>query len=540
MYIERILENLKSSKKVERFLKWHKMSYSEEYRQFLKAESFLNIVGEIKRGGNLVKYEGRDLSDCAERGLRSYFYLNRTHFLERVIKGPPDAFRWKAWLIVSRVPEVRSLSLYTCLLEVELDSETEIQINKDITRTLRDSNLDNSEIQNKLYKLLRAFAILDRDLSYCQGMNFIVGFFLIVSDFNELETFYMLIAVFSNTFSKTHTPIRDFFSKGFPMLMFYLHVFDHFFKIKLPKLYMHFTNLEVPNQCWIGKWFQTLFTHCLTFDALMRLWDHILSVGLEFMISFSFSLLSFLENQLMTLTDLVEVTDFFKRLNTFHYKLDPDTQIDYNIEDLLMKARKKFMISKDEIRDLRFEFYTIKEHIDFLIDEKEKIPYEMSDVIYNLGEYNYKKLGRIDISPDKLRKNNTSNTSNSHNTNNTSNVNTRNNTHNNLMIDKIYDKICDNMKMNMNINININLNIDNPNPDNSRSSSSSSGEDFDDEGVFTEVGILEENKKALEAMNANNFHFSNPFLKRANCINETSIKGGEAKDSFLENAKKDF
>ena len=49
-------------------------------------------------------------------------------------------------------------------------------------------------MQKPLSRILKAIALIDKELSYCQGMNFIVGFLLIITNGNEIEarifTFY--------------------------------------------------------------------------------------------------------------------------------------------------------------------------------------------------------------------------------------------------------------------------------------------------------------------------------------------------------------
>ena len=43
-----------------------------------------------------------------------------------------------------------------------------------------------------LYRLLKAYAVNDPELGYCLGMNFLLGFLLELSNFNEVDTFFLL------------------------------------------------------------------------------------------------------------------------------------------------------------------------------------------------------------------------------------------------------------------------------------------------------------------------------------------------------------
>lgn len=459
------MNNLKNNKKKERFIKWHKMSYSESDRKYLKNENFRVIAGdrnkfnsatfkninnsekEIIKNFTPVKVkqcstdimlktynpkklqfsatsnsgffhqnsnndklnisalglnsESTDINkNTAEKGLRSYYNKEKAHFIQRVLKGPPDTFRWLSWLIVSGVAFTRCSEIYNGYLDMDLEPETDTQINKDITRTLRDADLNSPEIQGMLYRVLKVLALVDKDLSYCQGMNFISGFLLIASDFDELETLYLLLAVFSHN-TNSQFGLRNLFIHGFPLLMFFLYAFDIYFFKKLPHLYEHFNNIEIPTECWVSKWFQTAFAHILNFESVLRLWDHLLVHGFYFAIPFTLSLLKFLEKQLLTLNDLVEVTEFFKRLNTNQYKIDPQLQLEYNIETLLKDANLKYFISKEEIHNLLMNDYYKQKNKNCLLayENKNNENNKFTDVLpYIISEKKYVIKNFSDIS----------------------------------------------------------------------------------------------------------------------------------------------
>lgn len=75
------------------------------------------------------------------------------------------------------------------------DKEVDRKLLKDLNRT----QLDNEEFKvdpktgkNKLYNVLNAYAMYDHEISYCQGMNFIVS--LLLKHFkNEEDTFFAFV-----------------------------------------------------------------------------------------------------------------------------------------------------------------------------------------------------------------------------------------------------------------------------------------------------------------------------------------------------------
>ena len=72
-------------------------------------------------------------------------------------------------------------------------------IDKDLARTFPKHSIfnKNSEIGQKgLQQVLRAYAVYDREVGYCQGMGFLAALFLMYM--TEEDAFWLLVAVFSD------------------------------------------------------------------------------------------------------------------------------------------------------------------------------------------------------------------------------------------------------------------------------------------------------------------------------------------------------
>lgn len=290
----------------------------------------------------------------AEIGLRKYTKENKDKFLDRLIKGPPESFRWISWMIAAEIPEDRNQEILVSLLKKEIDKKTDIQIRKDLNRTISEDNLfilGNS--QNALYNVLKAYAISDHEVSYCQGMNFIAGFLLIISEFNEVDTIYMLMSLFMFTFGENNLGLRGFYIDEFPLLRLYVYVFEVVFNKYLPELKQHFDKLEVPNELWISKWFQTLFTVCIPVDLLVRVWDCFIVKGLDFLFNFSIALLKKHEKSLLTFQDISEVSQYFRSMNPSLTK--EKDRIKFDVEELISNALD-LKISKTLLNSLRIEY----------------------------------------------------------------------------------------------------------------------------------------------------------------------------------------
>ena len=277
----------------------------------------------------------------SEYGLRRFCSSNKEVFIRRVLKGPPKIFRWITWLICAQLPSVRDKVEYLNLLEAEVTSEIQLQIEKDISRTLSEGYdfFKSEDAQNSLYRLLKSIAALDPELGYCQGMNFVGGFILAMCDFEEVDSFFLFSSVLSISYSNKFC-IRGFFLDGFPLLSCYLYVFNNCFKTELPELYKHFKMLEIPDETWVSKWFQTLFTICLPPTLCSRLWDCLFVEGKLFLIKFAIALLRFLQSKLFELDDVVDLADFFKRMNPYTMKKG-EKAVDMKGETVIKMALKE-------------------------------------------------------------------------------------------------------------------------------------------------------------------------------------------------------
>lgn len=69
------------------------------------------------------------------------------------------------------------------------------QIQKDLNRTFPTNPLfSNEETLEKLARILLAYARRNKGLGYCQSMNFLTGFFLLVTK-DEEDSFWLLTTV---------------------------------------------------------------------------------------------------------------------------------------------------------------------------------------------------------------------------------------------------------------------------------------------------------------------------------------------------------
>ena len=403
------------------FKKWYLMSYSSEQIKYFSKfnnDGLYNYYKKINDKDYTNENKNFTISQ-SEEGLKYYYKFRKKHFKSRVFKGPPEPFRIISYFIVSSI-KIRYSFFYDEILKNDLDEKIDNQIKKDLDRSMIEietisnytstlqnnlktsvNNFDFDEeekylekfdydiddiylkyCKNPLYNILKVVALIDKELSYCQGMNFIISFLLFITKGNEIDSFYLIINLLSKTFNRKFG-IRGFFTEGFPKLNFFLYIFDKNLKKKLPKIYdLIYIKLEYPKECWIGKWIQILFIHILPKDKLIRLFDAIFSYNIKFIISFSLGLLHVLEQKIICISDVNDLCNLFKSLKS---NKGFEKRLKLNIDEILKISKDKYFFTNKEM----YEYIT--EYIN-----ENKITKKVSifdDIKYDLNILNNYKIG---------------------------------------------------------------------------------------------------------------------------------------------------
>jgi hypothetical protein len=235
---------------------------------------------------------------------RSIFKILENMKENKFHKGFPQPFRWEAWKVKMKVMvdplEYQNLSR---------NSEFSYQICKDIDRTFPnhpyfDSALFGHHGQNALKRILEKFAFKNPKVGYCQGMNFLVGFFLLVSGGREAEVFAFLETIYKKF------QLSEVFQEDMTGLKRHLWIFDKIFEQKLNKLYWHFREQDVLEDLWLLKWFLTMFTVSFPVNVVVFMWDLIVLEGFESVYKIALAVLKTSEEKLLKM-NTYQVVEFF-------------------------------------------------------------------------------------------------------------------------------------------------------------------------------------------------------------------------------------
>jgi small G protein signaling modulator 3 len=207
--------------------------------------------------------------------------INRNKYIQfktLVLQGIPVSLRPKIWSECSGANSRRSPGYYDDLVSrsesgQDLDPEIVSQINADIGRTLTDNTFfRHGPGVPRLKTILLAYSIHNPIVGYCQGMNLITASLLLIMPTPE-DAFWILVAIIENILPS------GYFDRGLLVSRADQIVLRSYVSEVLPKLGAQFEELGVELEACSFMWFLSLFTGCLSAEALYRVWDVVLCLN---------------------------------------------------------------------------------------------------------------------------------------------------------------------------------------------------------------------------------------------------------------------
>lgn len=106
--------------------------------------------------------------------------------------------------------------------------------------------------------------------------------------------------------------LRDLFIQDMPGLHMHLYQFERLLEDFEPALYCHLHRRQVTPHLYATQWFLTLFAYRFPLQLVLRIYDLILSEGLEAILKFGIVLLQKNAATLLAMNDMVALTTFLK------------------------------------------------------------------------------------------------------------------------------------------------------------------------------------------------------------------------------------
>lgn len=195
-------------------------------------------------------------------------------FTQLVLTGIPVAYRAKIWAECSGASALRVPGYYDDLVQNGIDDpETLTQITMDIHRTMTDNVFFRTGPGvPKLREVLLAYARRNPQLGYCQGMNLVTASLLLIMPTAE-DAFWLLATIVETILPPGYYSATLLASRADTLVL------RHYVAVLLPKLSAHLDSLGIELEALTFQWFLSVFTACLSAEALFRVWDVVLCLG---------------------------------------------------------------------------------------------------------------------------------------------------------------------------------------------------------------------------------------------------------------------
>ncbi|MCJ1311911.1 hypothetical protein MMC25_005584 [Agyrium rufum] len=189
-------------------------------------------------------------------------------FKSLVLAGIPVVHRAKVWAEGSGALTLRIPGYYDELINNGIDDEVILaQIQMDINRTLTDNVFfRKGPGVAKLKEVLLVYARRNPEVGYCQGMNLITASLLLIMPTAE-DAFWLLASIVENILP------RHYYDNSLLTSRADQQVLRQYVTEVLPKLSSHLDELSIELEALTFQWFLSIFTDCLSAEALYRVWD---------------------------------------------------------------------------------------------------------------------------------------------------------------------------------------------------------------------------------------------------------------------------
>ncbi|KAG6012450.1 hypothetical protein E4U43_007791 [Claviceps pusilla] len=239
-------------------------------------------------------------------------------FKALVLGGIPVAYRAKVWSECSGANALRIPGYYEGLVAQnggDNDDPTVVsQIQMDIHRTLTDNIFfrKGPGVQ-KLSELLLAYSRRNKDVGYCQGMNLIAANLLLITPSAE-DAFWILASIIESILP------HGYYDQSLMASRADQQVLRQFVSTVLPKLSAHLDSLSIELEALTFQWFLSVFTDCLSAEALFRVWDVVLCTndGSTFLFQIALALLKLNERNLLQCDTAAGVYTYINHHMTEH------------------------------------------------------------------------------------------------------------------------------------------------------------------------------------------------------------------------------
>jgi hypothetical protein len=227
--------------------------------------------------------------------------------------GIPHRLRRQAWPALAKVEALQRKVLQSCALaetptsyyrtllksnNFEHQTWTRI-IRLDLDRTFASHRLFRERDgagQTHLSNVLTAYAHHNPSIGYCQGMSFVCATMLMITECDEVETFWLLCALMD----APEYAMCSYYSPGMQGLLADSAHMSNMLRMAIPQVHQHLTgkcNIDVVY--FTARWWLSMFTDLGSWSTTLRIWDLFFAEGRSALQRFSIALLSLCKHDIL-------------------------------------------------------------------------------------------------------------------------------------------------------------------------------------------------------------------------------------------------
>ncbi|KAI4063886.1 growth hormone regulated TBC protein 1 [Homo sapiens] len=210
---------------------------------------------------------------------------------------------------------------YHQLLQGERNPRLEDAIRTDLNRTFPDNvkfrKTTDPCLQRTLYNVLLAYGHHNQGVGYCQGMNFIAGYLILITN-NEEESFWLLDALVGRI-------LPDYYSPAMLGLKTDQEVLGELVRAKLPAVGALMERLGVLWTLLVSRWFICLFVDILPVETVLRIWDCLFNEGSKIIFRVALTLIKQHQELILEATSVPDICDKFKQITKGSFVMECHT-----------------------------------------------------------------------------------------------------------------------------------------------------------------------------------------------------------------------
>ncbi|KAJ1930724.1 GTPase-activating protein [Tieghemiomyces parasiticus] len=257
--------------------------------------------------------------------------------------GIPPALRGTLWQLMARSKNAELEQQYTTLLEQNTSAEKQIML--DLPRTLPHEAYfkdPHGPGQESLFHVLKAYALYDPEVGYCQGIAFIVAPLLL--NMPEEEAFCLLVRLMQAY------DLRGHFTPTMEKLHLRLYQLEKLVEETLPLVHRHFIKEGIHPSMFASQWFMTLFAYRFPVALVFRLLDLVFAEGIDTLLRFALVLLRVNQPQILSM-HFEHLMEYLQTNMLDQYLTDPT--------ELLREAAKVSSVNPRKLRTLARDYQAV-------------------------------------------------------------------------------------------------------------------------------------------------------------------------------------